>query len=331
MNPLIREVRPIEYDAVSRLLTDTYGGEGLVQPGYLPAVDNTASRVKVTGTDVLVAVSRAPDAIGEVLGTATLAQPGTRLNSGSTDGEATLRMLAVSRSARARGIGTALVTECVARARLAGATTLGLDTTDAMADAHRLYTRLGFDRMPDRDATAQSGGMLRAYVRGLQPWPTIRPARPQEYAAAGDLTLDAYVDAGLIAAHDGYAAHLKDASRRADEAELLVAVDAEQGLLGTVTYCPTGSTYGEIARAEEGEFRMLAVARRARGAGVGEALVRTCLRRARDEGKVGLALSTATKMETAHRLYERLGFGRDPQRDWTPEPGICLLAYAREI
>jgi ribosomal protein S18 acetylase RimI-like enzyme len=331
VNPLIRDVRPIEYDAVSDLLADTYGGEGLVGPAYLPAVDDTAARAKEPGTDVLVAVSTATGDSDGVLGTATLALPGTRLNSGSTSGEATLRMLAVHRSARKLGVGTALVAECVARARLAGATKLGLDTTDTMTDAHRLYARLGFLRRPERDAAARSGGMLRAYLRELRPWPVIRPARPDEHLAAGELTLGAYVDAGLIGADDAYAVHLKDAERRAAEAALLVAVDAEQCLLGTVTYCPTGSAYGEIASADEGEFRMLAVARHARGAGIGEALVRSCLRIGRDEGKAGLALSTATGMTSAHRLYERLGFARDPDRDWTPVPGIDLMAYAREI
>jgi ribosomal protein S18 acetylase RimI-like enzyme len=333
---LIRDVRPVEYDAVSDLLADTYGGEGLVGAAYLPAVHDTAARAKEPGTDVLVAVSSqtetsAPATARRVLGTATLALPGARHNSGSTSGEATLRMLAVHRTARKRGIGTALVAECVARARLAGASSLGLDTSDMMSDAHRLYARLGFRRVPERDAPARSGGILRAYQVELQPWPTIRPARPEEHRAAGELTVEAYVDAGLIGAGDAYAAHLEDAERRAAEAELLVAVDATHHLLGTVTYCPTGSAYGEIARSDEGEFRMLAVARHARRSGIGEALVRSCLRLGRAEGKTGLALSTATAMRSAHRLYERLGFTREPARDWTPVPGVDLIAYAREI
>ena len=48
-------------------------------------------------------------------------------------------------------------------------------------------------------------------------------------------------------------------------------------VLGSVTFCPAGSTWREIAWDDEGEFRMLAVAADARGRGVGEALVRACL------------------------------------------------------
>jgi hypothetical protein len=36
-------------------------------------------------------------------------------------------------------------------------------------------------------------------------------------------------------------------------------------------------------------------------------------------------------MTAAHRLYERLGFKRAPERDWTPLPGITLLIYTREL
>jgi hypothetical protein len=33
-------------------------------------------------------------------------------------------------------------------------------------------------------------------------------------------------------------------------------------------------------------------------------------------------------MTTAQRIYERLGFVRTPERDWSPVPGIDLLTYA---
>jgi hypothetical protein len=32
-------------------------------------------------------------------------------------------------------------------------------------------------------------------------------------------------------------------------------------------------------------------------------------------------------MAAAHRLYERLGFTRLPERDWAPLPGVNLMAY----
>jgi hypothetical protein len=31
-------------------------------------------------------------------------------------------------------------------------------------------------------------------------------------------------------------------------------------------------------------------------------------------------------MTTAHRLYQRLGFQRQPDRDWRPVPGVDVTA-----
>jgi hypothetical protein len=36
-------------------------------------------------------------------------------------------------------------------------------------------------------------------------------------------------------------------------------------------------------------------------------------------------------MHAAHRLYERLGFTRLPDRDWEPVPQVLLLAYSLSL
>lgn len=55
--------------------------------------------------------------------------------------------------------------------------------------------------------------------------------------------------------------------------------------------------------------------------------MRDCLERARAAGVSSVVLSTQPQMRAAHRLYERLGFSRDPDLDWTPERGVELLGY----
>jgi GNAT superfamily N-acetyltransferase len=155
----------------------------------------------------------------------------------------------------------------------------------------------------------------------------VRRALEAELAAVGRLTAEVYVGDGFMPSTDAYVVELEDAARRAREAELWVAVDEDQ-LLGSVTFCPVGSTYREIGLDDEGEFRMLAVAPSARGRGVGQALVQHCLDRSRELGYAGVRMSTMDKMTAAHRVYERLGFVRDPERDWSPTPGVLLLAYA---
>ena len=158
----------------------------------------------------------------------------------------------------------------------------------------------------------------------------VRLARPTELDAVGRLVGEVYVGEGYIPPAADYASELADTVRRAREAELWVAVE-EARLLGTVTFCPVGSSYRELGRDDEGEFRMLAVAGSARGRGVGRVLVEQCLARTRELGYAGVRISTMATMTDAHRVYERLGFVRSPADDWEPVPGVRLWAYALRL
>ncbi|WP_199430431.1 GNAT family N-acetyltransferase [Qaidamihabitans albus] len=160
--------------------------------------------------------------------------------------------------------------------------------------------------------------------------PLIRVVRPGELAEVGELTVAAYQADGLLS-HEGtesYADELRDTAHRAGHAEVLVAVDGADTILGSVTVVRAGSPYAELARDGEVEFRMLAVAEHARGHGVGAALTRAVLDRAVALDAPRVVLCSLESMKTAHRLYERLGFRRLPERDWSPAPDVLLLAYA---
>jgi GNAT superfamily N-acetyltransferase len=153
----------------------------------------------------------------------------------------------------------------------------------------------------------------------------VRHAREAEHALLGELCVRAYAGDGLGPA--GYQAVLRDVGARAAAAEVLVA-EAGGELLGTVTLMLEPGPLTEIAVAGEGEFRMLAVAPAARGRGAGTALVRACAEAARARGHRALVCSSQDRMVAAHRIYARLGFVRDPRRDWSPVPGVELLAFA---
>jgi len=159
----------------------------------------------------------------------------------------------------------------------------------------------------------------------------IRLARPEDLTAVGEITVAAYADFTL-GPSDPYIARLRDAAARAEQAELWLAEDEEEcedggAVLGTVTVCPPDSVWREISQPREGEFRMLAVAPGARGRGVGEALARFAIDRLAAQGAHAVVLSSLSTMHAAHRIYERLGFRRDAERDWSPAPGVELLAY----
>ncbi|MEW1907759.1 GNAT family N-acetyltransferase [Kitasatospora sp. NPDC085895] len=157
----------------------------------------------------------------------------------------------------------------------------------------------------------------------------IRRAREQDLDPAGELSVEVFVGDGYSLADGRYAALLRDARRRSEEAELLVAVDAGDGrLLGCVTFAVGGTAWADVSLPHEGEIRMLAVSRSARGGGVGTALVRASMERSLELGLAGMAFSTRPDMTEAHRVYERLGFRRSPERDWAPLPGMDLMVYA---
>jgi ribosomal protein S18 acetylase RimI-like enzyme len=160
----------------------------------------------------------------------------------------------------------------------------------------------------------------------------IRPARPDEYEAIGELVVRVYLAEGYTRPESRYPAVLRDVAVRAEKAELIVAVDESERLLGTVTYAGFGSPYAEhVSSPQEASFRMLVVDPEARGQGVGEALVGWCVERGRSSGVRRLGLSTQSAMTAAARLYRRLGFVRTPERDWSPEPDVELLTYQLEI
>lgn len=155
---------------------------------------------------------------------------------------------------------------------------------------------------------------------------TVRRVREEDLEAVGRITVDAYRDDGFLDADAAYVEELADAGRRAREAEVWVAVEGSQ-ILGSVTFCSPGTQFAELSRDNEAEFRMLGVAQSARRRGVAEALVVRCIERSRELGYDALVLCSMREMTAAHRLYERLGFERLPERDWSPVEGIDLLAF----
>jgi ribosomal protein S18 acetylase RimI-like enzyme len=157
----------------------------------------------------------------------------------------------------------------------------------------------------------------------------VRSARPEELDKIGELTLRAYLADGYFdnGAAASYQNHLADARARADEADLLVAVDTDDQLLGTVTIALPGTRFAEVSQPGEIEFRMLAVDPDARGRGVGNALIQAVFDRARELSIGKVVLCTQEKMSGPQRMYRRLGFRRVPDRDWDPLPDVQLIAF----
>jgi ribosomal protein S18 acetylase RimI-like enzyme len=156
----------------------------------------------------------------------------------------------------------------------------------------------------------------------------VRPVRADEHAVVGDLTVQAYLVDGLVGSD--YAQVIRDVATRAAQATVLVA-DLDGTPVGSVTFAHGGHPYAERAAADEAEIRMLGVARDGRGRGAGTALAERCVELASEAGCSAVRLSTQPEMQSAHRIYERLGFLRTPERDWRPVPEILLLTYVKTL
>ena len=157
----IRDARPEDFTALGEITARAYLDDGLldfdVGDPYLAVLRDVASRAE--HAEVLVAV----DDSGDVLGGVTFVGSQGRFSDLARPDEAEFRTLAVAPAGRGRGVGTALVGECIARARRLGRRRVVLSTQPRMDAARRVYERFGFVREPDRDWNPVGDLWLLAY------------------------------------------------------------------------------------------------------------------------------------------------------------------------
>ena len=158
----------------------------------------------------------------------------------------------------------------------------------------------------------------------------IRDARADELDTVAAVMVAAYEEyippdaTGDVLA---YREEIRDVRSRQAYATLIIATEGDR-ILGAVTYFPDagGDTHAGWPRGWAA-IRLLAVHPEARGHGVGRALTEECIRRARANGARAVGLHTTVFMAVARAMYERMGFVRVPRFDFTPMPGILVMAY----
>lgn len=157
----LRRIRPDEYAAAGDACLAAY------EPFLTSGEDFYIERLRdVARRDVEAEVWVAVDD-GDVLGCVTHCPPGSAWREVGRDDEGEFRMLAVHPDARGRGVGTALSTLCEDMAREAGATGMVLSSLAEMTGAHRIYARLGYERVPDRDWSPTPEVHLLAFSKAL--------------------------------------------------------------------------------------------------------------------------------------------------------------------
>jgi ribosomal protein S18 acetylase RimI-like enzyme len=159
----------------------------------------------------------------------------------------------------------------------------------------------------------------------------IRRAQPADHPEIGRIAVAAYRHDGQLVTASRYEDSLRDAAARDRDAELLVA-ERDGVVVGSVALCTHESALAELSQPGQLEFRMLAVDPAAQGSGVGEALVRACLDRAREQRCHAVVICTRQELAlAAQRLYRRLGFQRRPELDWEPIPQVTLIGWRLDL
>lgn len=104
------------------------------------------------------------------------------------------------------------------------------------------------------------------------------------------------------------------------ETELLVAVSQKGEIAGCVVYFNDMKYYGSGGTATQEKkaagFRLLAVDPLVRGHGIGKLLTNECIRKARSKKLNQIIIHTTKAMQTAWKMYEKLGFKRSEDLDF---------------
>ena len=165
----VRLVRHDEIATVRNLVREAYAGDFELSAAYLAEIESVAERARAA--EVWVA---ADTATGVLLGTVTTPHADARLSPvAQDDDELDFRFLGVSAAARGRGVGETLVRHVLALAASRGIRRVVLNTGPEMLAAQRLYERLGFGRLREREyefvRPDGSGFLMMAYGRDIRP------------------------------------------------------------------------------------------------------------------------------------------------------------------
>lgn len=182
----IRLVRPDEHAAVAELLLDAYSSEYTLSADYRTSLGEVAERAAEHEVWVAVDDAAAPKpgpgvgqrTPGALLGTVVTPSPGRVISELARPGEVDFRLLGVAPAARGRGVGAALTRFVLDLARSRGADRVVMNSGPQMLSAHRLYQRLGFERLLERETRVlDDGTRLLAFGYDLDPSPST-PTQP---------------------------------------------------------------------------------------------------------------------------------------------------------
>ena len=168
---------------------------------------------------------------------------------------------------------------------------------------------------------------------------SIRDVSPKEFDALGRLMVKVY--AGLPGfptptEQPAYYDMLANIGRFAEKpgARVLIATLPGGELVGGVVYFSDMAEYGSGGTAtavrNASGIRLLGVAPTFRNLGAGKALTTACIDLAREKGHSQVILHTTKAMQLAWGLYERLGFLRSEDLDFSQQ-GLSVYGFRLKL
>ena len=153
----------------------------------------------------------------------------------------------------------------------------------------------------------------------------IRAAADEDAEAVVALWTEAYFNEGEGGRDAPYAR--SDFEETATAATHLLVSELDGIVVGVVALLAPGEPNRAVAADDEAELARLVVSATARGRGIGRALANRCTELARSKGWPAIALWSRPYQRAGHRLYESLGYKRQPERDSVDETGFERLVY----
>jgi ribosomal protein S18 acetylase RimI-like enzyme len=154
----------------------------------------------------------------------------------------------------------------------------------------------------------------------------IRAATDADAEAIAALWTEAYFDEGEGGRDTPYARSDFEETETA-AAHLLVA-ERDDAVVGVVALLSPGEPSRAVALDEEAELARLVVSSTMRRQGIGRALANRCAELARSEGWPAISLWSRPYQRAGHRLYESLGYQRQPERDSLDQTGFERLVFS---
>ncbi len=153
----------------------------------------------------------------------------------------------------------------------------------------------------------------------------IRNANPEEYEEVGKLLVKVYSKLEGFpkeSEQPEYYKMLANVGKLTTKpgVQLLIVLNPENQITGAVVYFNDMQYYGSGGTATQEKnaagFRLLAVDPLYRGAGIGKELTLECIKRAKEGGLKQVVIHTTNAMQTAWKMYEKLGFKRSNDLDF---------------